>query len=289
MLVLTMSWQHRSEPYASVKLWESLPATLAENAKPSKRKPTPPPITKQIESAPAQLDLPPPTPAAAAPPPLAELAAPMREEIAQPIPESVNTVPFEPPPSAATISVEEQAAPIPEVDVEGLKRERALALAQMLRNEETARLGQSADQEREARNTEMQQRIEQRERKLAKEFSEIRVAAEQRRHEQQVQAEKEAAARAVTDDYRERIRAKIRQRVILPPDLEGNPEAVYAVSLLPGGTVTEIRLQKTSGVASYDFAVERAIFAAQPLPVPDDPGLFQANFKNLNLTFRPKE
>jgi hypothetical protein len=42
-------------------------------------------------------------------------------------------------------------------------------------------------------------------------------------------------------------------------------------------------------VATYDAAVERAIFAAQPLPVPEDPGMFQANFKKLRLNFRPKE
>ena len=93
----------------------------------------------------------------------------------------------------------------------------------------------------------------------------------------------------MTEDYRARISARIRQRVILPPDLQGNPEAIYNVSLLPGGTVTEVRLVKTSGVATYDAAVERAIFAAQPLPVPEDPGMFQANFKKLRLNFRPKE
>ena len=93
----------------------------------------------------------------------------------------------------------------------------------------------------------------------------------------------------MTEDYRARISAKIRQRVILPPDLQGNPEAIYRVSLLPGGTVTEVQLVKTSGVATYDAAVERAILAAQPLPVPQDPGLFQANFKKLRLNFRPKE
>ena len=170
-----------------------------------------------------------------------------------------------------------------------MKRERALALEELLREEETTRLDDSLDRELEERSAEQRQRLEARERKLERELSQIRTTTVQRQDVQQAQEEQDAAARAMTEDYRARISARIRQRVILPPDLQGNPEAIYNVSLLPGGTVTEVRLVKTSGVATYDAAVERAIFAAQPLPVPEDPGSFQANFKKLRLNFRPKE
>ena len=301
MLVLNINWQHRVQPNASVKLWESLPTNTVKSAKPRKTKPTPPPaevepapapepVTVQAEPVPtpsAQLDVPPP--AAAPPPPRADLAAPLRETIDQPPPEPVNTVPVDPPPAVSPTPFDEQPAPQPEVDVEELKRQRALELAQLLRDEESARLEGTLEQEREARSAELRKRLEERERKLAQELSEIRTATEQRRQDEQAQAQRDAAARALSDDYRARISAKIRQRVILPPDLQGNPEAIYAVSLLPGGTVTEVRLLKTSGVSTYDAAVERAILAAQPLPVPEEPGLFQANFKNLRLNFRPKE
>ena len=155
----------------------------------------------------------------------------------------------------------------------GAQSASALELAQLLRDEESARLEGTLEQEREARSAELRKRLEERERKLAQELSEIRTATEQRRQDEQAQAQRDAAARALSDDYRARISAKIRQRVILPPDLQGNPEAIYAVSLLPGGTVTEVRLLKTSGVSTYDAAVERAILAAQPLPVPEEPGL----------------
>jgi len=179
--------------------------------------------------------------------------------------------------------------PRPEVNVEELKRQRALALAQLLREEEAARLDDTLDQERQQRIAEQKERLEERERKLAKELEKIRVAAQQRQDAEEAEAAKEAAGRQLTDDYRARISAKIRQRVILPPDLRGNPEANYQVSLLPDGTVTQVRLLQSSGVATYDAAVERAILAAQPLPVPQEPGLFQANFRNLLLSFRPKE
>lgn len=170
-----------------------------------------------------------------------------------------------------------------------MKRQRALALAQLLREEEAARLDDTLDQERQQRIAEQKERLEERERKLAKELEKIRVAAQQRQDAEEAEAAKEAAGRQLTDDYRARISAKIRQRVILPPDLRGNPEANYQVSLLPDGTVTQVRLLQSSGVATYDAAVERAILAAQPLPVPQEPGLFQANFRNLLLSFRPKE
>ncbi len=292
MLFLSMSWQQRIEPHASVKLWESLPTTKVKRSKPSKPKPAPPPPEVEAVPEPAPQPAPvaaPPPPTAALPPPRADLAAPIREQVEQPSAEPTNTVPIEPPPPVAVTPLEEQPAPQPEVDVEAMKRERALELAELLREEEATRLDDSLNREREARTAEQRQRLEERERKLERELSQIRTTTTQRRDEQQAQEEQDAAARAVTEDYRARISARIRQRVILPPDLQDNPEAIYNVSLLPGGTVTEVRLVKTSGVATYDAAVERAIFAAQPLPVPEDPGMFQANFKKLRLNFRPKE
>ena len=91
------------------------------------------------------------------------------------------------------------------------------------------------------------------------------------------------------NDYIARIQAKIRSRVVIPPDIIGNPEAVFQVTLLPGGDVLEAKLTKSSGVPAYDDAVRRAIMASQPLPVPTETALFQQNFRKFNLSFRPKE
>ena len=217
-----------------------------------------------------------------------DLAAPVRKQADQAPPEPVNTDSVRPQPSVLPPPIEEQPAPKPEIDVAQMKREKALALAQKLRQQESQRLTDSLEKERETRLAQAQELQEEREQRVAQQLSEIRVAEAQPR-EPQAQDDSAAGARAITDDYRARISARIRQRVILPPDLQGNPEAIYTVSLLPGGTVTEVRLLKTSGVPTYDAAVERAILAAQPLPVPEDPALFQANFKNLRLNFRPKE
>jgi colicin import membrane protein len=84
--------------------------------------------------------------------------------------------------------------------------------------------------------------------------------------------------------YIDAIRAKVRQHVVVPPGVVGNPEAVFDVVQLPDGTVVEVRLVRSSGFASLDVALERAIRAASPLPTPPDHRLFA---RELRLILRP--
>lgn len=311
VLFLNMNWHQNIRPGASVKLWESLPTTSVKSKRTSKPTPVKPaqpefePVPQPLKEPIAQVEpaliapaVPPPptqlvdvappvTPEVA--PPRAELAAPTRERVDKPAPDNVNTVTVDPPPAYKPTQFEAQPDRKPEIDVDALRRERALALAEQLREEESSRLKETLDRERTERSEEIKKRREERERKLARELQEISAAAERRRVELESQQAQNAVARGIADDYRARISAKIRQRVILPPDLRGNPEAIYEVSLLPGGDITQVRLLQSSGALTYDAAVERAILAAQPLPVPDDPDLFHANFRNLLLSFRPKE
>ena len=87
-------------------------------------------------------------------------------------------------------------------------------------------------------------------------------------------------------EYEAKIRAKVRGNIVLPPELPGNPEAVFLVVQLPTGEVLSARLVKPSGHRAYDEAVERAILKSSPLPRPDRPELFS---RELRLTFRPKD
>ncbi|MCX7961631.1 MAG: TonB C-terminal domain-containing protein [Burkholderiales bacterium] len=114
------------------------------------------------------------------------------------------------------------------------------------------------------------------------------LAAERERAALRENLAREAAAanaRALAA-WIERIRAKIRGNILLPPDLKGNPEAIFDVVQLPTGEVLSVRLRKSSGHAGYDQAVERAILKSSPLPRPDRPELFQ---RELELRFRPLE
>jgi colicin import membrane protein len=115
-----------------------------------------------------------------------------------------------------------------------------------------------------------------------------RLAREQEALNQQLQAQAAAGQSRLLDDYKGRIKAKIQGYIVLPPEIPGNPEAQFDVVLLPSGEVLSVKLKRSSGHAAYDQAVERAILKAQPLPLPPDPALF-ANFRNLELRFRPRE
>ena len=84
----------------------------------------------------------------------------------------------------------------------------------------------------------------------------------------------------------DKIRNKIRGNIVLPPDIKGNPEALFLVTLLPNGEVLQARLVISSGHTAYDERVLHAILKSSPLPKPDSPGLFE---RELKLTFRPKD
>lgn len=101
-------------------------------------------------------------------------------------------------------------------------------------------------------------------------------------------AQAASAGNKLKADYIDKISAKIKHNVVVPPDIVGNPEAVFDVTLLPGGSVLNVRLIKSSGNSGYDSAVERAIRKSDPLPLPPDPALF-SEFRDLKLTFHPFE
>jgi colicin import membrane protein len=86
------------------------------------------------------------------------------------------------------------------------------------------------------------------------------------------------------DAYIRAIQSKIKGNVLVPPDIAGNPEAIFDVVQLPTGEIIDTQLRKSSGVRAYDEAVQRAIIKSSPLPRPETPELFQ---RSLTLRFRP--
>ena len=119
-------------------------------------------------------------------------------------------------------------------------------------------------------------------------------AKEEARRREQEEAHRKAqqavqtAQQRLIDDYKRRISDRIRRHVVLPPNLQGNPEAEFDVVQIPGGEVLSVKLRRSSGNSAYDAAVERAIHKAQPLPSPPE-GFTFGEFRELSLKFRPKE
>ena len=121
---------------------------------------------------------------------------------------------------------------------------------------------------------------------LAREQASIAVEREREQIREQLARDAAAARAKGLAEYESKIRAKVRGNIVLPPDLAGNPEAVFLVVQLPTGEVLSAKLARSSGHRGYDEAVERAILKASPLPRPDRPELFS---RELRLTFRPKD
>ncbi len=102
-------------------------------------------------------------------------------------------------------------------------------------------------------------------------------------------AAKSAANASLVGEYTDKIKAKIRGNVNKTLCGDGNPELRFEISLLPTGQLSgSPKLVKSSGNQACDGAVERAIIASEPLPVPSDPAVF-SKFRNTILKFRPND
>jgi colicin import membrane protein len=285
MLVFGIRWQQRLPEPVVVELWHEIPPSKPE---PIVRtaEPTPPPPAPRPEPLPAE----PPKPVVQAKPAPVQ-AAPPKADIEL---------------KEKQRKLKEQRAAEEERRQEELRtREEARKEAEALRREEQLRQQELKKQE-EAQRKEQEKRVEEQrhadELRMEKEAETRRVAIldEQQKLAQEVKArtEEETRKRVAAEaaaakqkqlmQFMDRIKQKVRSRVVLPPAINGNPEAVYSVTLLPGGEVLDVKLVKSSGVPAYDAAVERAIHAADPLPVPSDPDLFQ-QLRQANYKFRPLE
>jgi len=108
-------------------------------------------------------------------------------------------------------------------------------------------------------------------------------------HDRQRAATAEAAATAkALAAWKEKVIAKIKGNIVLPPSIKGNPMAVFEVELLPSGELLahKINLKKESGYPAYDESVRRAILKSSPLPKPEQPELMQ---RMLVINFCPIE
>ena len=222
-----------------------------------------PPIEK-IEAPKTQPELP-PEPAPKVEPPKVE---PPRVEPPKPSPK---VEPPKPPPK-----VEPPPPPPPKPEIT-LKEKQAKAERERKEREKLEA------EKREAERKQQEKRLAEVRERQAREAEALRAQAERERKVQQQVALNTARAKADAD-YIRRIQSKIRGNVVLPPDMPGNPEAVFGVVQLPTGEIIDVQLEKSSGLRAYDEAVQRAILKSSPLPRPDNADLFR---RNLTLKFRP--
>ena len=86
------------------------------------------------------------------------------------------------------------------------------------------------------------------------------------------------------DAYINKIKNIVRSKVVLPPNLEGNPEMLLTVRQSQNGTILSVKINKSSGNELLDKSVVAAFHKSSPLPLPDDPDDFQ---NTLDVKYRP--
>ncbi|NBS58123.1 MAG: TonB C-terminal domain-containing protein [Betaproteobacteria bacterium] len=121
---------------------------------------------------------------------------------------------------------------------------------------------------------------------LDREQNALKMDRERQDLKDMLNREQSSAGQKALAGYIDKIRLKIRGNILLPPDIKGNPEAIFDVVQLPTGEVLTAKLKKSSGVPAYDAAVERAILKSSPLPKPDKGELFS---RELTLRFKPQD
>lgn len=257
VLVFSLRWQNRVPAPVMAELYS--PPARAPAAEPPPAEPSPPPPKSE-----------PP------PPPRPE---PKPEPKAQPRPE-----PKAEKPDARAADIAQKA----KADEERRKREQAQKAKQERESREREKKEAERRETEKKKQEEQQRQAEARERqKREAESLKAQAEREQATRAAQQKAEAEASARARAEaDYIRRIQAKVKGNVVLPPDMQGNPEAVFEVVQLPTGEIIDAVLRKSSGVRAYDDAVQRAIAKSSPLPRPERPDLFQ---RTLTLKFRPQD
>lgn len=239
-----INWQTRPKEFSDVELYSAPPAVA----------PPPPVERSEVKPAPRVEPKPEPKPEVK-PEPKPEIALKEKEK---PKPE-VKPKPVEKPPvketpkEAAKEVPKEKAQPrLDTRDIERMRLEEELT-------KETARVAQQKRRANEASALD----------------SELAKVGE---------AKSRAASGKALALWVDKIKLKVGGNVIAPSGLSGNPEAEFAVSLLPDGGLIDVRLKKSSGNKSLDEAIERAIRKSDPLPRPDDPAVFQ---RELTLKIRP--
>lgn len=111
---------------------------------------------------------------------------------------------------------------------------------------------------------------------------------EQLAAEEKLRTDAAHAARAATivDKYIPLIRQRVSRSWNSPVGIAKGLKCVVHVRLTPGGEVLSAAVVRSSGNGIFDRSVEYAVYKAAPLPLPEDPTLFD-NFREIEFVFDP--
>jgi colicin import membrane protein len=160
---------------------------------------------------------------------------------------------------------------------EELAQQRLTAERKKKEAEEKERQKRAADEERKQEEKRRQKAVEQ-------------SLQEQLATEEKARQQAAFAARAATeiDKYRLLIRQRVSRSWNRPVGVAKGLKCVVSVRLTQTGEVLSANVVRSSGNGLFDRSVENAVYKAAPLPLPEDPALYE-NFREIEFLFNPEE
>jgi colicin import membrane protein len=291
-LVIGVSWQNNEPVAVEAEVWDVKTQTAA-----------PPPPPPQPEPEPQQETPPPPpqpVPKVAPPPPVDEPAPPKQPDIALEREKKRKE-------ELKQQKLEQERQEREQAEREEEKRaeeKKARALAEKKEREEAAKAEKKAQAEAQAKKDAEQKKKDEADKKK-KEAAEKKKADEDKKKREAARAEEmrritgAAGSTGTTGSaekstaprrdagYESAIRAKVKGNAAYAGDLDapGNPTVSFHVEQLPTGEIMSVKMTKSSGIAAFDDAIERAIKASSPLPKKKD-GTVE---RSLEINFKMKD
>jgi colicin import membrane protein len=140
------------------------------------------------------------------------------------------------------------------------------------------------EKEQQIRAAELERKNEEKRRqKLTEQSLQEQLAAEEK---QRADAAKAARAATIVDKYIPLIRQRVSRSWANPVGVAKGLKCTVHVRLTPAGEVLSATVVRSSGNANFDSSVEKAVYKAAPLPLPEDPTLFD-NFREIEFVFDP--
>ena len=217
----------------------------------------------------------------------------------KPVVEEKPEIKPEPKPEPKPIVEEKPEPEEPKVDIELEKKKEELKKKELLekqkvleekrKKEVLEKIQEDARKDELREKKALEKKATEKQQEALKKMQQDMLSEEHASENKQANAASAAANASVIGEYQDKIRSKIRGNVNKTLCGDGNLELIFAIGLLPTGELSGApKLKKSSGNSTCDDAVERAIVASQPLPLPSDPAIY-ATFRNLNLKFRPND
>ena len=210
-----------------------------------------------------------------------------------------STRPSEPPRVVQARVVDETPKPAPEPPDTARLQEQARRQAEAERARQAEVKKQQEAEHRQQKETERKKRAaetEKAEKKKAAALEKKRIENKRRKEaesalQEQVAAEEKGRADARAQGEVERYKALIRQKVSRswnrPATAGKGLQCTVRVRLVAGGEVLAASVVRSSGDPVFDRSVENAVYKATPLPVPQDPQLFEY-FREIEFVFNPE-